>query len=98
VNYTVRNRSLVFRTAVQSRLADAMNGLEAAFEVDEIDERLHSGWSVLVVGVAQWVTDTEDLSELWWDQHQPEPWAEGERNVFVRILPTRITGRRLAPS
>jgi hypothetical protein len=34
---------------------------------------------------------------LWWDQHQPGPWAGSERNVFVRIVATRITGRRLLP-
>jgi nitroimidazol reductase NimA-like FMN-containing flavoprotein (pyridoxamine 5'-phosphate oxidase superfamily) len=96
VNYTVRAGSIVFRTAARSRLADAMNDHTAAFEVDEIDERQHSGRSVLLVGVAQWVTDTDELTDLWWDQHQPDPWAAGERNVFVRIVPTRISGRLLS--
>jgi nitroimidazol reductase NimA-like FMN-containing flavoprotein (pyridoxamine 5'-phosphate oxidase superfamily) len=98
VNYTVRTGSIVFRTKARGRLADAMNDLTAAFEVDEVDERLRAGWSVLLVGPASWVSDTEELSDLWWDQHQPEPWAGGERNVFVRIVPTKITGRRLAPA
>lgn len=95
VNYTVRSGGIVFRTLAGSRLSVAMNDFRAAFEVDEIDERLHAGWSVLLVGMARLVTDTEELSELWWDQHQPDPWAAGERNVFVRIQPTRTTGRRL---
>jgi nitroimidazol reductase NimA-like FMN-containing flavoprotein (pyridoxamine 5'-phosphate oxidase superfamily) len=95
VNYTVRTGSIVFRTRVRGRLADAMNDLTAAFEVDDVDEHMHAGWSVLLVGLASWVTDTEELSDLWWDQHQPEPWAAGERNVFVRIVPTKVTGRRL---
>jgi hypothetical protein len=75
-----------------------MNDAPASFEVDEIDDYLQAGWSVLVTGMAQWVTDTEDLSDLWWDQHQPQPWAEGERNAFVRIVPTSITGRRVHAS
>ena len=98
VNFTVRSQSIVFRTKAGSRLARYMNDLPASFEVDEIDDFLQSGWSVLVTGVAQWVTDTEDLSDLWWDQHQPQPWAEGERNAFVRIVPTSVTGRRVHPS
>jgi hypothetical protein len=55
------------------------------------------GGVVLLVGVAQWVTDTDELTDLWWDQHQPDPWAADEGNVFVRIVPTRISGRRLRP-
>jgi uncharacterized protein len=98
VNFTVRSQSIVFRTKAGSRLAQHMNDAPATFQIDEIDDFLQSGWSVLVVGVAHWVTDTEDLSDLWWDQHQPQPWAEGERNAFVRIVPATITGRRVHPS
>jgi nitroimidazol reductase NimA-like FMN-containing flavoprotein (pyridoxamine 5'-phosphate oxidase superfamily) len=52
VNYTVRTGSIVFRTRARGRLADAMNDLTAAFEVDDVDEHLHAGWSVLLVGLA----------------------------------------------
>ena len=98
VNFTVRSQSIVFRTRAASRLARYLNDGPASFQVDEIDDFLQAGWSVLVTGVAQWVTDTEELSDLWWDQHQPQPWAEGERNAFVRIVPSTITGRRVHPS
>jgi len=98
VNFTVRSQSVVFRTRAGSRLARFVNDAPASFQVDEIDAFLQAGWSVLVIGVAQWVTDTEDLSDLWWDQHQTQPWAEGERNAFVRIVPSSITGRRVHPS
>src|ERR1022692_2530247 len=27
-----------------------------------------------------------------------EPWPAGDRELFVRIIPTHITGRRIAPS
>jgi uncharacterized protein len=98
VNYTVRSQSIIFRTKAASRLARSMNDAKASFQVDEIDDFLQAGWSVLVVGVAQWVIDTEELSDLWWDQRQPQPWAEGERNAFVRLVPSAITGRRVHPS
>ena len=26
-----------------------------------------------------------------------EPWAGGERELFVRIVPSRVTGRRIKP-
>ena len=95
VNYTVQSQSIVFRTRAGSRLARFMNDAKASFQVDEIDDPLEAGWSVLVIGLAQWVTDTEELSDLWWDQRQPQPWAEGERNAFVRIAPAAVTGRRV---
>lgn len=98
VNYTVRSQSIVFRTKAGSRLARFMNDAKASFQVDEIDDFWESGWSVLISGEAQWVADTDELCDLWWDQHQPQPWADGERNAFVRIVPSAITGRRVHPS
>jgi nitroimidazol reductase NimA-like FMN-containing flavoprotein (pyridoxamine 5'-phosphate oxidase superfamily) len=98
VNYALRDQSIVFRTAAGSRLARHMKDTRVAFQVDEIDDFLQAGWSVLVVGVAHWVTDAEEIADLWWDQHQPQPWADGERNAFVRIVPSAITGRRVYPT
>jgi hypothetical protein len=40
------------------------------------------------------VTDTEELREIW-GQEEPQPWAEGERNVLVSIRPSTDTGRRV---
>jgi len=97
VNYTVRSHSIVFRTVAGSTLARSVEDAPTAFQVDEIDDLSQSGWSVLVVGVAQRVIDTEDVLDLWVDQHQPQPWADGERNAFVRIAPSTITGRRVHP-
>jgi nitroimidazol reductase NimA-like FMN-containing flavoprotein (pyridoxamine 5'-phosphate oxidase superfamily) len=97
VNYTIRDQSIVFRTAAGSLLHDAMKSTQASFQVDEIDDFLQTGWSVLLIGTARWVSDTEQLTDLWWDQHQPDPWAGGERNAFVRLLPSEVTGRRVHP-
>lgn len=56
VNYTVVDGAVAFSTARGTTPALAA-GAEAAFEVDHIDEALSEGWSVLVVGRAEWVTD-----------------------------------------
>ena len=95
VNYVVRQRSIIFfRTATGSTLAEAMRNSRVAFEIDDIDEFLQSGWSVLAVGDADLVDDPNLLVELWGDQG-PQPWAVGLRTQFVRITPTRLTGRRV---
>jgi uncharacterized protein len=94
VNYVVLRRDIFFRTATGSTLANAMRGTRVAFEIDDVDEFLESGWSVLAVGHAELVDDPDLLVELWGDQG-PKPWAAGLRTQFVRITPTRLTGRRV---
>ena len=94
VNYVVHRRAIFFRTAVGSALADAMRNSRVAFEIDDIDEFLQSGWSVMAVGDAALVDDPDILVELWGDEG-PKPWAVGLRTQFVRIRPIRFTGRRV---
>jgi nitroimidazol reductase NimA-like FMN-containing flavoprotein (pyridoxamine 5'-phosphate oxidase superfamily) len=94
VNYVFHRRSIYFRTAAGSALADAMRNSRVAFEVDDVDEFLLAGWSVLVAGHAELVEDPKMLVELWGDQG-PTPWAVGLRTQFVRIEPIRLTGRRV---
>ncbi len=94
VNYVVHRRSIFFRTAADSALANAMRHSRVAFEIDDIDEFLQSGWSVVAVGDAELVDDPDTLVELWGEQG-PKPWAVGLRTQFVRITPIRLTGRRV---
>lgn len=102
VNYRMADGAIVFRTAEHGALdEDLRTGIEAAdyrvaFEIDEIDEAGRLGWSVLLVGPAHHVTDAErtGLGEA----SGVVPWAPGDRELFVRIVPSRITGRRITPA
>jgi hypothetical protein len=79
------------RTMPGSRL-DVGQG-HAAFEVDSFDRSLQSGWSVLVTGRLEEVDqyDTETIKRV---QSLPvQPWAPGERSLWLRLRPTTITGR-----
>ena len=96
VNYAISNETVVFRTAAYSSLAANLSNTRAAFEVDDIDDYQHAGWSVLAVGLAALVDDPDELVDLWRDD-APEPWAAGLRTLFVRITPDQITGRRVHP-
>lgn len=93
VNFAVAGKTIVFRTAPDTLLALYAN-TEVSFEVDHIDEALHAGWSVLVHGHAHRVTDERQVEHLERGTHL-RPWASGARDVYVRITPTRISGRRL---
>lgn len=96
VNYEVVDDTIAFRTAPGSAPAAAV-GSEVAFEVDHVDEAMSQGWSVLVVGPARVVTEPDEMQGLA-DHAHTTPWAGGEREMWVSIRPTRITGRRISPA
>jgi nitroimidazol reductase NimA-like FMN-containing flavoprotein (pyridoxamine 5'-phosphate oxidase superfamily) len=93
VNFAVTGKTIIFRTAPDTLLAVYGNA-QVSFEVDHLDEALHAGWSVLLHGRAHRVTEEHEVKRLEGGTHL-EPWAAGARDVYVRITPTRISGRRL---
>ncbi|HCU95186.1 MAG TPA: DNA-binding protein [Actinobacteria bacterium] len=93
VNYAMAGQTVIFRTAPDTLLARCLD-CPAGFEVDRLDETLRQGWSVLVTGRAVRVTSEADVRHL--EQHAGvRPWAGGARDVYVRIIPRKITGRRI---
>ncbi|MEV6211611.1 pyridoxamine 5'-phosphate oxidase family protein [Kitasatospora sp. NPDC051914] len=93
VNYTVDGRTLAYRTSDFGAAASAA-GTAVAFEVDHVDDRRSTGWSVLVGGRAERVDDPgaeQQLAAL----ATTEPWAGGHRNLWIRIVPATVTGREV---
>ncbi len=93
VNYTVVGTSIVVRTDVGT-VIETHGDERTAFEVDHIDEVLRQGWSVLIRGQAHRVLQAGELRHVR-DEARVTPWADGARDVYVRIVPDRITGRRI---
>ena len=96
VNFAVTGKTIIFRTAPDTLLALYADA-EVSFEADRLDEALREGWSVLVHGHAHKVTEEREVKHLEDGTHL-EPWAGGARDVYVRIAPARISGRRIQPS
>jgi nitroimidazol reductase NimA-like FMN-containing flavoprotein (pyridoxamine 5'-phosphate oxidase superfamily) len=96
VNFAVIGKAIIFRTAPDTLLALHANA-HLSIEVDHFDEALHEGWSVLVQGHAHQVTDERELKHLE-EAALLQPWAPGARDVYVRIAPTQISGRRIQPA
>jgi len=96
VNFAVTAKTIVFRTAPDTLLALYASG-QVSFEADCIHEELRDGWSVLVQGRARKVTGEREIEQLQNRTHL-EPWAAGARDVYIRITPTQISGRRIQPS
>jgi nitroimidazol reductase NimA-like FMN-containing flavoprotein (pyridoxamine 5'-phosphate oxidase superfamily) len=95
VNFAVTAKTIIFRTAPDTLLALYANA-QVSFEADCLDEALHAGWSVLVQGRAHEVSEEREVEQLQ-NRTRLQPWAAGARDVYVRITPTRISGRRIQP-
>lgn len=94
MNYVVDQGAVVFRTGYGPILDLLAAHSPVAFEADRFDPDYHEGWSVLVQGIAEEVSDLDELQRL---RVLPlRPWAPGDRDHYVRILSTTITGRRIA--
>ena len=93
VNYRLWRDDVVIRIAGGAKLSAAERNIVVAFEADELDPDLRTGWSVTVVGHAQRITDVSELVELAGTFLQP--WVNGRRDHFVRIRTEKVTGRRL---
>jgi uncharacterized protein len=57
VNSLMHAETVVFRTDPNSKLGAGLRSTMAAFEIDGIDERERTGWSVVVSGRAEEVVD-----------------------------------------
>lgn len=93
MNFTLADERIVFRTLAYGSGARAVD-TAVAFEVDDIDDFLEAGWSVVVSGTAELLSE-EELNRLRGDA--PEPWAEGPRTLFVAIPIQQVSGRQLIP-
>lgn len=91
VNFTVDGGSVVFRTAAGTKLAAAA-GRPVAFEADGYEPSTGEAWSVVVKGVAQEVTELDDvLGAL---DLPLFPWHVSPKPRIIRITPDSISGRR----
>lgn len=95
VNYAFDqpSQSVVFRTDPGSKLHALLHSTHAAFEVDGTDEDSHTGWSVIIVGVTEEVSNRIDIRHL--ERIGLEPAAPGPKDHWVRIRARQVSGRRI---
>jgi nitroimidazol reductase NimA-like FMN-containing flavoprotein (pyridoxamine 5'-phosphate oxidase superfamily) len=94
VNYSIVDDSIVFRTTPYSVIGTYARDTLAAFEVDFFDYADQRGWSVVARGRCDAIADHHEVEQIragW----PPRPWADGARNLYVRLRWTELTGRRL---
>ncbi len=99
VNHVVDQGSIVFRTALGTKLTAALEASEVAFEADNVAcsldeqaERLDDPWSVVIHGAAELITRRTDLFDSF--DLSVRPWHVSDKPYFVRLVPTNVSGRR----
>lgn len=92
INARVDHGTVVFRTATGSKLSAIHEEPRVAFEVDGYDDVRGTAWSVVIRGTANEVTDQYEGLEV--VELGVTPWQRGLKPVFVRIVPTTVSGRR----
>jgi nitroimidazol reductase NimA-like FMN-containing flavoprotein (pyridoxamine 5'-phosphate oxidase superfamily) len=99
VNFALHEQTIVFRTGRQSPMGeDLRTGIadaeyKVAFEIDEISPATREGWSILIQGSAHHVDSADEFAEV--QRAGVQTWPGGEKHLFIRIVPDRITGRRI---
>ena len=94
VNYAVDGDDIVIRSNEGSKV-NAARGGPACFEIDGVDPDRRTGWSVVVRGRLEVVTDLDAvrrdrISDL------ADPWI-GSRSHLLRLRSEIISGRRVGP-
>lgn len=95
VNFRYLDGDIVFRTRAGGALAAAV-GTIVSFEVDQIDEAMSEGWSVLVSGHARLVDDPDELEQI--AALGIEPWPGGRRKAVIRVETAQLSGRGIHQS
>jgi nitroimidazol reductase NimA-like FMN-containing flavoprotein (pyridoxamine 5'-phosphate oxidase superfamily) len=95
--YESSTGAIVFPTNAGTKAWAALHWPWVGFEIDGIEPGAGpdgpTGWSVLVVGRAEEVTDPEEIR--WAASMRPVLWAVGPSTHWLRIVPARITGRSI---
>jgi uncharacterized protein len=93
VNFAFDGTAVLFRTDTGTKLEALETHPEVAFEIDAFDREHDTGWSVLIVGRAVEVPMSE--AEASPAAAAVRPAALGDKQHWFRIVPERISGRRV---
>ncbi|MEU1392243.1 MULTISPECIES: pyridoxamine 5'-phosphate oxidase family protein [unclassified Nonomuraea] len=93
VNFCLDGERVVIRTSIGSKLAAATRHAVVAFEADEFDPAMRTGWSVTAVGHARAVTDPAEMARL--AALPLSPWAPGSRDHYIVVDAEQVSGRRI---
>ena len=95
VNHLVEGQAIIIRShlgaSIVSRAA-ADDGTVVCYEADDLDPVRHTGWSVIVTGLARLVREPASIERY---EQLLEPWIAGQMDHVIAITPRFISGIRL---
>jgi hypothetical protein len=95
VQFALLAEDVLFVTRRGSALEAATAGQVVAFEADDMDPAMRSGWSVLIQGAAGTIDDPDELAGA---RGLPlAPWGPGTDAQLVRVRSEIVSGRRILP-
>ncbi|MCL5947674.1 MAG: universal stress protein [Actinobacteria bacterium] len=97
VNYLLDGRTIAFRTDPGMKLEGA-SFHPVSMEIDQLDESIHEGWSVVVNGFGRDITEAVDQWSEEIRNRNLVPWVAGEKGHWVAIVNCTVSGRRLPGS
>ena len=95
VNYVYddRTRSVIFRSARGSKLTALLLAQRAAFEIDGVEPSGDVGWSVIVSGRVQEITNQAELARV--RRMRLRPFVSDDLPHWLRLGTTVVSGRRV---
>jgi len=94
VNHIVDRETVIIRSHLGAAIVGRAtpDGAVVCYEADDIDPVRHTGWSVIVTGMARLVSDPVAVRRY---REALQPWADGQMDYVIAITPQVITGLRL---
>lgn len=97
VNHLVDDGRVILRTRLSPALTKAARpipniGVVVAYEVDQLDLQEHTGWSVVVTGMATTISDPEQLTRY----ERLHPWVNPASDNVLAITPQIVSGIRIS--
>ncbi|MFH9348717.1 pyridoxamine 5'-phosphate oxidase family protein [Kitasatospora sp. NPDC017646] len=96
VSFEVLDGRLVLAVRRGSATARGLDGTVVAFQADLLDPVTRTGWSVLVHGRADAVSDPEQVRRVL--RSGLRPWVGDPEPLFIALVPELVSGRRLFPT
>ncbi len=98
VNYVfdAPSQSVVFRTGEGSKFHALVRAArDVVFEIDAHDPERHTGWSVIIMGVAREVTSASEIARL--ERIGVDTYTPVGKGHWIQITARTVSGRRIAP-
>ncbi len=97
VNHVVDEGRVIVRTRLAATVSTVVRlssdaGVVVAYEADDLDPYRRAGWSVVVTGFANTITDPEQIARY---ERLLRPWVNMTMDTMIAIQPELVTGIRI---